>query len=105
MTEEQQHEEPQGIGLREAVRQAYGVMGDLYENTPLTDLLLEEVERSGRYWLVTMGFRRPGMGTPLGAVLAPPGRAYKRLRINAETGEFEGMEIRQLPAPPADRLT
>lgn len=104
MSDEQQHE-PQGIGLKEAVRRAYQVMGELYEGSELRDLLLEEIDRSGSYWEVTMGFRRPGMDTPLGTILAPPGRAYKRLRINAETGEFDGMEIRQLPSPPPDRLT
>jgi hypothetical protein len=88
-------EERKQIGVKEAVRVATGALRDLYENAELEDLLLEEVERSGEVWLVTLGFTRPSADTTFG-LLAAPERAYKRIRIDASTGEFLGMEIREL---------
>lgn len=88
------------IDVKEAVRIAFEGVQDLYEGVELKGLLLEEVERSrDDVWLVTIGFNRPGrlttaLGSPL-SVAAPVGRAYKRVRIDAQTGEFIGMEIRQ----------
>lgn len=90
-------EERKQIGVKEAVRVATGVLRDLYENAELEDLLLEEVERSGEEWLVTLGFTRPSADTTFG-LLAAPERAYKRIKIDADTGEFLGMEIRELQA-------
>jgi hypothetical protein len=53
-------------------------------------------------WVVTLGFARPvgsgGMANPLGVMAARP-REYKRIRIDANTGDFLGMEIRTLPTP------
>lgn len=97
-------EEQRHIDVKEAVRIATKVLRDLYENVELEDLLLEEVERSGNSWYVTLGFTRPGRGTPLGALMVPQ-RTYKRIRIDADTGEFQGMEIRQLPSPPPPSST
>lgn len=95
----------QELDVKGAVRRAHQIMYELFDESQLRDLLLEEIERSGDTWLVTMGFTRPGRGMPIGAIMAPPMRAFKRLKIDARTGEFDGMEIRQLPAPPPDRLT
>lgn len=89
-------EERKQIGVKEAVRIATGALRDLYEKAELEDLLLEEVERSGEAWLVTLGFTRPSADTF--GLLAAPERAYKRIRIDASTGEFLGMEIRELQA-------
>ncbi len=91
-------EERHSIDVKEAVRIATGALRDLYENIELRDLLLEEVERSGKVWRVTLGFARPGSGIGIGAFMQQ--RAFKRIRIDADTGEFLGMEIRQLPSPP-----
>lgn len=89
----------QGIGVKEAVQIAAKVARDLYSDFELRDLLLEEVERSGEAWLVTIGFQRPSEGaSPIGSLLVGQQRAYKRIRIDAQTGEFLGMEIRQLPS-------
>lgn len=86
------------INVKEAVRLAFEGVRDLYEGVELKGLLLEEVERSRDVWLVTIGFNRPGGLSALGSsmsVVAPAGRTYKRVRIDAQTGEFLGMEIRQ----------
>jgi hypothetical protein len=91
------------LGLQEAVERATEILRELYPNESLNQLLLEEIERvrseKGYYWNVTLGFARPGtMGSLTTAVTASPprDRAYKRIRINEETGEFEGMTDRLL---------
>ncbi len=97
-------DEQQELGAPQAVRRALEEVQELYDATAtgeapvLRDLLLEEVERSGGNWLVTLSFTRPS-GTALGAIMAPT-RAFKRVRIDAATGEFKGMEIRTLPSAP-----
>ena len=90
-----QDEQRPEIDLKQAVRIAMESVADLYEaqGYQLGDLLLEEVERSGDQWLVTVGFTRPATG--IGSALAGPRRAFKRVRIDAETGRL-GMEIREL---------
>lgn len=101
MSDEGQQQE---LSAKEAVQRAIQQIQDLYEGTPVGDLLLEEVERSGSNWLVTISFVRPagrgaGIGAGIGAIMGTA-REYKRVRIDASTGDFEGMEIRTLPAPP-----
>ncbi len=95
MTDEQQQE----LSAKQAVQRAMQQVWDLFENASIGNLLLEEVERSGSNWLITLSFTRPGGGAGLGAVFGTQ-REYKRVRIDASTGEFKGLEIRTLPAPP-----
>jgi hypothetical protein len=87
------------LGLQEAVQRANEVLEELYPDQELKHVLLEEIElgRSGT-WYVTLGFTRPGTTFNLTSFAPPPpsGRAYKRIKINAETGEFEGMTDRLL---------
>lgn len=96
MVDEEQQQE---LSAKEAVQRAIQEVRDLFEGTTLQNLLLEEVERSGSTWLVTLSFTRPGGGAGLQSVLGTA-REYKRVRIDARSGSFEGMEIRTLPAPP-----
>ncbi len=91
------------IDISQALRRAIDVVNELYkiQGHELADLLLEEVERSGGVWLITLGFARPttsvgGMLAELTAGAGQPRREYKRVRIDAETGEFLGMQIREL---------
>ena len=90
------------LGLQEAVQRATEILGELYPNQELKHVLLEEIERSGppgdEHWEVTLGFTRPGTIASIGNLGAVPttGRAYKRIRLDAKTGEFEGMTDRQL---------
>jgi len=97
-------EQRPGVDLQEAVRIAVSSVRNLYKGQgfELGDLLLEEVERSGDVWLVTVGFTRPNTATTdlgaIGQALAGPRRAFKRVRIDAKTGEFLGMQIRELQA-------
>lgn len=96
MSEEQKNEE---LDLQQAVLKAIRTVHDLYEaqGYELSDLLLEEVQRSGDNWLVTVGFTRPAPTSgAIGQALAGARRAFKRIKIDAKTGKFLGMEIREL---------
>jgi hypothetical protein len=86
------------LGLQEAVQRATEILEELYPNQELRHVLLEEIELSKNgTWYVTLGFTRPGTLASAG-VLAPSSanRVYKEIRINAQTGEFEGMKDRLL---------
>lgn len=89
------------ITLQQAVQIAINSVRDLYKGQgyELNDLLLEEIQRSGDTWQVTVGFTRPiTAASDLGAVgqALLPRRAFKRVMIDANTGRFLGMEIREL---------
>lgn len=96
------------LGLQEAVQRANEILEELYPNRELKHVLLEEIERSGPpgdgNWEVTLGFTRPGTVASaagpgaLGGLGLPTksNRVYKRIRIDAETGGFEGMTDRDL---------
>lgn len=97
------------IGLKQAVQEAIKSVSDLYEaqGYQLNDLLLEEVQRSGGNWLVTVGFTRPM--TSAGATVASAlvgvaaRRAFKRVKIDGNTGEFLEMQIRELQTSPSSQ--
>lgn len=91
------------IELRKAVDRAFEEIRNLYDEGELNDLLLEEIERSGGEWLVTVGFTRssriPRMARAMGgdhAMVDPKFRDYKRIKLDADTGEFKGMRDRRL---------
>lgn len=91
--------EKQEVDLKRAVQIATNVIRDLYHNVEIKDLLLEEIEKSDGTWLVTMSFTRELRSSSLEPLLGVPPksqRLYKRIRIDAQTGEFLGMEIREL---------
>jgi hypothetical protein len=88
------------IDVKTAVRSAIGQVTELFGADQLTDLRLEEVERSedDRYWLVTVGFypRRQSdeMLSPMLRRASLADRVYKRLKIDAASGEVASMTIR-----------
>ena len=94
------------VTIQEAVQASKRWMLSIYEASEVPELLLEEISRTedGRYWLVTMGFRAPSGHVTIGGrgaltALQPPRvervpRAYKRLKVHADTGDVESMEIR-----------
>lgn len=102
------------IEAQEAVRRATEEIEQLYPESTLRDLLLEEIELEDSpmnvdpndlgsikrpAWLVTMGFTRPTprVDRPIQALTLPPReRAYKRVKIDSETGAFRGMSDRLL---------
>jgi hypothetical protein len=89
------------LGLQDAVQRAQEILEEeLYPNQELKHLLLEEIERGPtNTWNVTLGFTRPGtIGANIAQALAQPtsNRVYKRIRIDAKTGDFKGMTDRML---------
>jgi len=83
------------IDLKQAVQIALEKVQELYEiqGVELNELLLEEVRGTPTEWYVTVGFTRPA-GSVAGLIGAGSRRVYKQTRIDKETGEFLGMQIR-----------
>lgn len=95
------------ITPREAVARAEEVARELYEGTNLRGLRLEEIARSpdDKYWDVTLGWVEPeyrtinpanllGMWSATDIVKLP--RVYKTFQIDAESGAFHEMRIRDV---------
>lgn len=88
----------------EAVRVAKSTIREIDPEEKFEDLRLEEIELSpdSKLWLVTLGFHRPRKVEVRNApsvLVWPEGkeiehRVYKRLKIDASTGEFRGLEMR-----------
>ena len=77
------------LDVKKAVELAGGYLSELLQ-IPVSDLLLEEVERSGSSWKVTFSYpdRSPSLRTLVG------GRIYKVVEVDAVSGEFVAVRIR-----------
>ncbi len=98
--------EEQELGVKEAIQRATNLITrDLYAGYTLSNLLLEEVDREGDTWYVTLGFSRPGRSeqSVLGALTLPQ-RVFKRVKVDAKTGRFLGMDDRQLVSQTSARM-
>ncbi len=97
-----QGEQRSEIDLKQAVRIAIQSVRDLYDaqGYQLADLLLEEVRREDNSWFVTVGFTGPRTSAAESVMSAvatvAPRRAFKRVKIDAKTGKFIEMQIREL---------
>jgi hypothetical protein len=83
---------PRGIDVKQAVAKAMEYIKDLIPNAP--GLTLEEVERSGPDWLVTLGYLEKNV-SPIAALAGGSQKTYKVFRIDAATGEVVSMKIRK----------
>jgi hypothetical protein len=82
------------ITVKEAVEIGLRFADEVLGPAKLTDPRIEEIELAeDAVWRVTVSFVREP--SKLTEVLAPPGREYKVLTIDAETGEVYSMKIRQ----------
>lgn len=97
------------ISVKDAVKAAKISLLELYEDDPPKSLALEEIEQvteGGReLWAVTLGFHRhksviPGPTNNLASMYVPApvleNRVYKTVFIDANTGDFVKMDIRQV---------
>lgn len=94
------------INVKEAVKAAKDALLDLYDDDPPAAMALEEVEKTqkdGReLWVVTLGFDRNRTSTNSIASIFNPSvspsghRVYKTLFIDAGTGAFVKMDMRQV---------
>lgn len=84
------------ITVKEAAEKAAEYFVNLYDNQ-FTNVLLEEaerkLERTGPYWLITLGYDRPS-SLPQFARKGP--RAFKIFKVDARTGEIVSMKIREV---------
>lgn len=88
--------------VKEAVSVAKQYVADLFEGESLVELGLEEVERVGDFWLVTIGFRRPWQisKTALANLgYGPQERSYKVVRLSDINGQVESVKDRELKNP------
>ncbi len=97
------------IDVKEAVKIAGDTFATLFSSEKSADLELEEVEISDdeKYWFITLGFSVPKAksekeDSPLSRMLTFTEREkehirkYKIFRIDAQTGKFHSMKIREV---------
>jgi len=82
------------VHVKEAVAKARNYLADLMQ-VPTDHLLLEEVEPSNddQFWTVTFSYAPPA-GSSLQETLR--GKVFKTVTIDAVTGDFESLKIRQV---------
>lgn len=85
------------LDVKKAVELARGYLSDVLR-IPSQELLLEEVELSEdqEFWLITFSYPAPE-GSSLQVMLGGS-RAYKIVKLHADTGEFVSVKIRTLAA-------
>ena len=95
------------MDVKQAMRIAREYVEQVYADTQIRDVMLEEVSTSedGSKWYVTIGFTRPELqlkprlgDTAETALLVgrPLERDYKQVTVDDETGEVVSMQIRSL---------
>ena len=77
---------------KQAVGKAIDYVKSVYDSSQMTDLMLEEVERSedGKHWYVTLSFIPQGKTSG-----GTTERTYKVVKVVVETGELLSMKIRK----------
>ena len=84
------------IDVKKAVQLAREYLSEVLQ-VPISELLLEEVELSGdqQFWSITLSYPAPSR-SPIEVALGQGGRAYKIVRLEADTGKFMSIKIRSL---------
>jgi hypothetical protein len=79
------------IDVKTAINIAINNAQDLFGERPI----LEEVEKRGKYWLITVSLTDtlPGMASLLSNVAS---KRYKIIEINGDSLEVESVKIRKL---------
>lgn len=88
------------IDSKTAVSVAYTYFRELFPAAQ--DVRLEEVELSGdgQFWLVTYSFAKPEL-TLFGSAIANPQREYKVVKLDASSGEPQGVKMKLFASNPA----
>ena len=93
------------VSVKSAVKAAIDYVKDLYADSNLRDLMLEEVEFSEatNQWFITVGFSLPETKGVESTSLIMPSKTsralshrYKVVNIDAETGKPVSMKIRSI---------
>jgi hypothetical protein len=80
------------MSVKDATGRAVEYFTELY-GSQFKNVMLEEVERKGEYWYITLGYDLPSILALYGA---PARRGFKVLRIRASTGEVLSMKMREV---------
>ncbi len=78
------------MDVKEAVVVAKSYLADLLSDEDVTNVGLEEIERLGSVWQITLGFSRPWDYQRAQAWRAeprPPRRSYKVLKVDDGSGQ------------------
>jgi hypothetical protein len=86
----------QEIDVKDAVKAAMDYFKELY-GSPYADLALEEVEKTGVNWLITLGYLMARLGPGgIGVVVAPGAtRQFKLITVDSRTGEVKSMKVKK----------
>jgi hypothetical protein len=85
----------QEIDVKTAVVIAMDYFAELFGG-PYADLSLEEVERKGDSWYLTLGYT-PGRKVGDNVVIpANATRQYKQIIVNVSSGEVESMKVKRM---------
>ncbi len=80
--------------VKQAVEVAKNHVIELFSSEGIANLGLEEVEKKGTYWNITIGFSRP-WDSNIGAVLSGArSRTYKTILVNDEDGRILSVKSR-----------
>jgi hypothetical protein len=86
------------MDVKEAIAKAKSYIGELYTGEPIRDLGLEEVDRDGSDWLITLGFVRgkhPYLSQFSEALAEIANRrVYKVLHVDGQSGDVTSMKNR-----------
>ena len=80
------------MSVKDATGRAVEYFTELY-GSQFKNLLLEEVEREGEFWHITLGYDLPSILAQYGG---PAPRGFKVFKIDASTGEVVSMKIREV---------
>lgn len=89
------------MDVKEAVGVAKSYLADLLSDEDVTNVGLEEIERSGSVWQITLGFSRPWdyqRGRGLLPEPRPPSRSYKVFRVDDASGAVVSVKERSRTA-------
>jgi len=88
------------IDVKTASKKAQEYLKDLYSGEDLGTILLEEAELTdgNEYWIITLSFK-PLISNPLKDLQKITGREpreYKKIKLDATTGEIRALNIRTI---------
>ena len=82
--------------VKQAVEAAKHYIVEIFGDESITDLGLEEVEKKGGYWNITIGFSRP-WDRRVGSVLSGgSSRTYKTIEVRDEDGHVLSVKDRNI---------
>lgn len=86
------------LNVQQLAEKAVRFARELYGEDQVFNPRIDEVEREGDTWSITLSWlqARPGMPEVAFTLPVPSGRIYKQFAVNGETGEVKSMKIRQV---------